>query len=104
MKYAVIKHGGTQYLVSEGDQLVVNRLAEKEGEKIKINEVLLLVNEDKVTLGKPLVKEASVNAKIMKHFKGEKVRVAKFKAKTGYRRVTGFRSQLTLIEVEKITA
>lgn len=103
MKYAVAKIAGMQYLVSEGDQIVVNRLKEKEGQVMDFSEVLLLVDEKKVTIGQPLVKDGKVSAKVVSHFQGEKVRIAKFKAKTGYRRVTGFRPQLTSLKIEKIS-
>ena len=104
MKYAVVKFSGSQFLVAEGDQITVNRLPQKEGEKLKISEVLLLVDEEKVKIGKPVVKDVYVDAKIANHFQGEKVRVAKFKAKTGYRKVTGFRPQLTNLVIDKIVS
>lgn len=103
MKYAVIKFSGTQYFVTEGEEIEVNRLSEKEGQKIEINEVLLLVDGEKVIIGKPLIEKTKVTATVLKTVKKEKIRVAKFKAKTGYRRVTGFRAQKTGLKIEKIT-
>lgn len=102
MKYAVVRIGGSQYFVSEGDELVVDKLPSKEGERIELTEILLLVDEKKVLIGEPVVEKSKISAKILKQFKGEKIRVSKFKAKTGYRRVTGFRPQLTLLKIEKI--
>lgn len=102
MRYAVVKISGTQYLVEEGNQLVVDKLPQKEGDKIELAEVLLLVDENKVSLGQPMVKGAKVLAKVLKQAKGEKIRVAKFKAKSRYRRVAGFRPQLTSLKIEKI--
>jgi len=103
MKYAVIKFAGSQYLVAEGDQIIVNRLTQKESDEVEMKEVLLLVDDQKVTLGKPMVKGAVVTAKVVNHFLGKKLRIAKFKAKTGYRRVTGYRPQLTSLKIEKVT-
>lgn len=102
MKYAVVKIGGSQYLVSEGDELSVNKLSGAEGKKIEFPEVLLLVDDKKVQIGKPLVKGTVIKAEIIKQYQGKKVRIAKFKAKTGYRRVTGFRPQLTKIKIQKV--
>jgi len=103
MKYAVVKISGSQYKVSEGDKIEVNRLAGEEGKPLKLEEVLLVKNGEKLIIGEPLVKGASVTAKIEKNYQGEKVHIFKFKAKTGYRRKTGFRPQLTQLQIEKIT-
>jgi len=104
MKYAVIKFAGSQYFVTEGENIEVNKIEGKEGDKLEAKEILLLVEDDKVKIGKPLVDKTKVMMKIVKQFKGDKIRIAKFKAKTGYRRVAGFRPQLTLLEVGKITS
>ena len=104
MKYAVIKFAGGQYFVAEGENIEVNKIEGKDGDKVEAKEILLLVEDDKVKIGKPLIDKVKVTMKIVKQFKGDKIRVAKFKAKTGYRRVTGFRPQMTLLEVEKITS
>ncbi|HNP89623.1 MAG: 50S ribosomal protein L21 [Microgenomates group bacterium ADurb.Bin219] len=102
MKYAVVKISNKQYLASEGDTLRVNKLSLEKGKKFVSEEILLLVDGDKVTLGKPLVEGIKMEAEVIGEEKGEKVRVAKFKAKTGYRRVTGFRPQFTLLKINKI--
>lgn len=102
MKYAVVKISGSQYLVSEGDELSVNKLSGSEGSKIEFPEVLLLVDDKKVKIGQPLVKGVVVKAEIIKKYQGKKIRIAKFKAKTGYRKVTGFRPQLTQVKIQKI--
>lgn len=104
MKYAIIKLQGLQYKVQEGSEIAVTRLPVKEGEEQEIKEVLLVVDEGKVVVGKPLVEKAKVVAKIVKHFLGKKLTIMKFKAKVGYRRRMGFRSQLTLLKIEKISA
>jgi large subunit ribosomal protein L21 len=101
MKYAVVKTGGKQYKVSEGDVVEIDRIAGKDG-KISFEEVLLLVNDGKVTVGKPFINGEKVEAKILEDIKGIKVRVSKFKSKVRYRRTTGFRAALTKVQIEKI--
>jgi large subunit ribosomal protein L21 len=103
MKYAVVKAQGTQFKVSEGDEIEVNQLDKKEGDEVEFSQVLLLVEDGKVKIGDPSVKGAKVVAKVGKQFQGEKLHIFKFKAKTGYRRKMGFRPQKTLLKVEKIT-
>jgi len=102
MEYAVVKIGGSQYKIKEGDELEVDRLSQKEGEEIELPEVLLVVSDGEVKIGQPQVLEATVKAKIISHFKGEKIRVSRFKAKSRYRKVRGFRPYLTKIKIEKI--
>lgn len=104
MKYAVVKIGGTQLRVSEGDKVETSKLSYKEGEEIELKETLLLVEDDKVKIGRPFLENVVVKAKILKHFLGEKLFVFKFKAKTGYRRKKGWRSKLTLLEIGKIVS
>jgi len=101
MKYAVIKTGGKQYKVSEGDIIEIDRISGKNG-KIDFEEVLLLVNDGKVKVGKPFIAGEKVEGKIIEDFRGVKVRVSKFKSKVRYRRTTGFRAALTRIQIEKI--
>lgn len=101
MKYAVIKSGGKQYRVSEGDIIEVDKLEVKEDQVIFDN-VLLLVSDDSVQIGKPFIIDAKVKAKLLEQKKGEKIRVAKFKSKVRYRRVTGFRAMLSKVQIEKI--
>jgi large subunit ribosomal protein L21 len=104
MKYAVIKISGSQFKVCEGDEIEVSRLSDKEGDKIEFNEVLLAAADNKLKLGKPVVKDAKVSGMVLKHMLGEKVHISKFKAKTGYRRKIGFRPKLSLVKIEKIEA
>ena len=101
MKYAVIKTGGKQYRVSEGDVIEVDRIADKNG-KVSFEEVLLLVNDGKVKLGKPTISGESVEGKLLENIRGEKIRVSKYKAKVRYRRTTGFRAELSKVQIEKI--
>ena len=101
MNYAIIKTGGKQYKVSEGDVIEVDRLPETEG-KVVFDQVLLLVNDNGVKIGKPTISGEKVEGKVLSVFKGVKVRVSKFKSKVRYRRVSGFRASLTKVQIEKI--
>src|SRR5690242_18545410 len=102
MQYAVIKAGGKQYKVSVGDKIEVDRLKTDEQKSLEINDVLMVVEDDKVTIGKPTVDRAKVQAKILENKKGEKIHVIKYKSKVRYRKRAGFRPLLSLIEIEKI--
>lgn len=102
MKYAVIESGGKQYKVSEGDVIEVDKVSGEKDQKIIFDKVLLLVADGAVLIGKPILPDVKVEGTILEQKKGEKIRVAKFKAKSRHRRVMGFRSQLTSIKIEKI--
>jgi len=102
MKYAIIRTGGKQYQVSEAEELLVEKINSKEGVSVEFDSVLLLVDGEKVAIGQPTIKGARVKAKIVGQVKGPKIRVAKFKAKSRYRRVRGHRQRLTRIKIEKI--
>lgn len=102
--YAVIEFAGHQYKVKEGDKFKVNSLSAKEGDKVKVDSVLMTFDEkgEKVTLGTPTVDGVTVELKVLDHFKSDKVRVFKMKAKKRYKRNKGHRQHLTLVEVTKI--
>lgn len=102
MRYAVIKTGGKQYKVSEGETLLVEKIDGKKDEAVVFNEVLLLADEKKVKIGQPQVEGAKVKGVILDQVKGEKIRVAKFRAKSRYRRVKGHRQRLTKVQITKI--
>ena len=102
MKYAIVKIGGSQFKLNEGDEISVEKIAGKKGDKVVFKEVLLLVDEKKIKIGQPLVKGETVQAQILEQYRGEKIRVATFKAKSRYRRVKGHRKYLTKIKIEKI--
>lgn len=104
MKYAVVKIGGTQHKIAEGEEIEVEKIEGEKGDSTDFKEVLLLVDDGKVKIGKPKVLGAKVKAKILEQFKGKKIRVATYKAKARYRKVKGFRPLLTKIKIEKITA
>lgn len=103
MKYAIIKTGGKQYRVSEGDIIEVERLTTAANESFSFPEVLLVTVDEAVTIGQPIVDGFTVSAKVLDHIRGEKLRVAKFKAKARYRRVMGHRQELTRVQIEAIS-
>jgi large subunit ribosomal protein L21 len=104
MSYAIIQTGGKQYRVSEGDVLSVEKLATETGKEAVFNDVLLVVNGDKVNLGTPLVSGASVKAEVVDQYKDDKVIAYKFKRRKGYHRTVGHRRQLTELKITKISA
>lgn len=100
MDYAVIKAAGKQYRVSAGDVLEIDRLAD--GKNVTFEEVLLLVSDGQVKIGKPTLSGVSVKATLLEQTKGDKLRVSKFKAKARYRRTIGFRASLSKVQIDKI--
>lgn len=101
MKYAVIKTGGKQYRVSEGDIIEVDKLSSDKS-KVIFDQVLLTVSDSSLKLGKPYVKDTKVEAELLENFKGDKIRVSKYKAKVRYRKTVGFRPQLSKVRINKI--
>jgi len=100
--YAVIQLCGKQHKVSKGQVLTVDSLTEKEGSLIKVDDVLLLVDENKVLVGKSKIKNASVTLKVLGDKKGPKIYVERFKSKSKYHRKTGHRQKQTQVVVENI--
>jgi large subunit ribosomal protein L21 len=100
--YAVIKTGGKQYRVSEGDTLRVEKLEGDVGAKIELTEVLM-VGGDTVTVGKPLVKGAVVTAEIVAQDRAKKIIVFKFKRRKNYRRKNGHRQPFTELRVTGVS-
>src|SRR5881275_3052207 len=100
--YAIVKTGGKQYRVEEGQSLLVERLREDDGAKVGL-EPLLYVDGSTVVDGSDLGR-VKVEARVVGHERGPKLRVVKFKPKRGYRRRTGHRQELTRLEVSSITA
>lgn len=98
--YAVIESGGKQYKVEKGTSLLVDRLDVKEGDKVALRAVLFR-DSDVVAEPKELEK-VKVEAKVAEHLRGPKIKVFKYKAKKGYRRRAGHRSELTKLEVTEI--
>ena len=100
--YAIVKTGGKQYRVEQGQTLLVERLPEDEGATVAL-EPLMVRSEETVFDAAGLAK-AKVEAKILEHLRGPKIRVFKFKPKSGYKRTAGHRQELTRIEVTSIKA
>ena len=100
--YAVIKTGGKQYRVQEGDILRVEKLDAAEGSAIKFDEVLALSNDDGLKVGPPVVEGAAVEANVLGQGKDKKVVVFKYKAKKNYRRKQGHRQPYTKVQITKI--
>ncbi len=97
--YAVIRVGGKQYKVTSGSEILVDKL---EKEKLEFD-ILLTVKDGKISLGKPTLKKSDVKLKILEEVvKGDKLVVAKYRAKSRYRKKQGFRAKYTKLLVEKI--
>ena len=100
--YAVIKSGGKQYCISEGDVVRVEKLEAESGAPVEFKDVLLIKTDTKVYIGKPLVEGASVQGVLESQGKDEKVLVFKYKKKKQYRRTRGHRQQHSEVRIEKI--
>lgn len=100
--YAVVESGGKQYRVEKGDALLVDRLPAKEGETVSLRAVAF--SDKEMVIDPPSLEKVVVEAKVAEHLRGKKIRVFKYKAKKGYRRRAGHRSELTRLEVTEITS
>jgi len=100
--FAVIKTGGKQYKISEGDVLNIEKL-EISSDEVVFNEVLLVVN-GKVTVGKPFISGAKVTAKVLEQGRADKKMVFRYKPKTRYKKKKGHRQPYTKIQILKIVA
>jgi large subunit ribosomal protein L21 len=100
MSYAVIKTGGKQYRVEEGTTLLVERLPDEEGAKVELQP--LLFAGDQTVFGADDLGKVKVEATVVGHERGPKIRVFKFKPKRGYKRTTGHRQELTRLQVTSI--
>jgi large subunit ribosomal protein L21 len=101
--YAVVRNGGHQYRVSEGETIKVQLLGVEAGSSITLDEVLLISGKDAVRVGTPLVEGASVTATVLGDEKGEKLTVFKYKPKKRYRIKTGHRQSYTRLRIDAIT-
>ena len=102
--YAIVEMAGQQFKVAKDQKVYVHRLQGEEGDKITFDKVLLLEDGDNVTIGAPVIDGAAVEAKVVKHLKGDKVIVFKKKRRKGYQKKNGHRQYLTEIVVESILA
>ena len=99
--YAVIKTGGKQHKVAEGEILKVEKLKASEGEPVDITDVLLIEKDGEVTLGSPFIEGAKVTAKILRHGKEDKVTIIKMKRRKDYRKKQGHRQNYSEIQIEQ---
>ncbi len=102
--YAVIKSGGKQHRVAQDELLKVELIKAEKGETIKIEDVLMVVDGDKVTIGAPVVSGASVEAEVVEHGRGKKVRIVKHRRRKHYHKEQGHRQWYTLLKIKAINA
>jgi large subunit ribosomal protein L21 len=102
--FALIRVSGKQFRVTKGQELLVDRLSAEEGSALQNVEVLMVGEGDNVQVGTPLVAGATVEATVVRHSKGAKIRVFKYKAKKNYRRRIGARAHQTLLRINSISA
>ena len=101
--YAVIRTGNKQYRVAENDILTLERLAGEAGDEIRLDEVLMIGEDNKPPIiGTPLVQGASVTAHVLAHLSGKKIDVIKFKRRKNYRRQLGHKQDLTKVKITAI--
>jgi len=102
MSYAIFKAAGQQFRASEGDTIQIPKVDGEPGSKVTFDEVLLSSDGEKIKAGQPIVKGAKVTAEIVRHGKGKKIYVFKFKRRKNYRRKTGHREQFTEIKITNL--
>ena len=102
MRYAIIENGGKQYKVFEGANIDVDHMSAEPGNKVDLDNVLLVADGDNVKVGTPLVKGAHVNATVEAHVKGPKVTIFKYRPKQRFRVKTGHRQKYTRLQIGKI--
>ena len=102
MKYAIVESGGKQYKAVEGATIEVDRLSLEVGQPAQLGSVLLMVEDEKISVGTPTVAGARVNAKVVEHIKGPKVTIFKYRPKKRIRVKTGHRQQYTRLQIETI--
>ena len=101
--YAVIKSGGKQHKVSEGEEILLEKLFLDEGEVIEFSEVLAVNKDGNLNVGKPLLEGAVVKGKVLNHLKTKKITVIKMKRRKDYRKKQGHRQNLTKVKIESIS-
>jgi len=102
--YAVVKTGGKQYRVAQDDKIVVDHIEAEAGESVVLDQVLMMADGDKVTVGTPTVAGAAVGATVLRQTRGPKIMVFRRKRRKNFRRVRGHRQDLTLLQINDIAA
>ncbi|STX50556.1 50S ribosomal protein L21 [Legionella busanensis] len=102
--YAVIKTGGKQYRVKEGDIIKVESLSGDVGSEVDFADVLMLADGDKVTLGSPLIKKAAVKGEILGHARHKKIKIIKFRRRKHHMKQMGHRQNFTQIKITAINS
>ncbi|MFH1712871.1 MAG: 50S ribosomal protein L21 [Candidatus Jacksonbacteria bacterium] len=108
MQYAIIKTGGKQYKVKVGDIIKIEKITANEKEEISFDDVLLMFDEEngevkEIKIGKPVIKDAKVKAKVIEQGRDKKITVIKYKPKIRYKRKYGHRQPYTKVEILEIT-
>ena len=101
--YAVIKTGGKQYKVAQGDTLKIETLVAEVGSTVSFEEVLLVSNGDQLTVGAPLVQGSVVKAEVVSHGRGDKIRIVKHRRRKHYHKEQGHRQNFTEVKISEIT-
>ena len=101
--YAVIKSGGKQHKVSEGEEILLEKISLDEGDVIEFSEVLAVNKDGNLNVGKPLLEGAVVKGKVINHLKTKKITVIKMKRRKDYRKKQGHRQNLTKVKIESIS-
>jgi large subunit ribosomal protein L21 len=101
--YAVMKTGGKEYRISQGDLIRVEKMEGKVGDQVTMKDILMVSHEDKVQLGNPLLANAVITGEIVQQGKGKKVLTYKMKRRKNYRRTKGHRQTYTYIRVNEIS-
>ena len=100
--YALVKTGGKQYRVAKDDTILVERIAADEGAEVILNDIVMLADGDKVTIGTPKVEGAAVSATVMRQTRGPKIIIFRRKRRKNHRRTQGHRQDLTLLRINDI--
>lgn len=102
--YAVIKTGGKQYRVSEGQTLKVEQLPGNEGDEINFEQVLMIADGDQFTIGSPMIEGSKVSATVQSHGRGKKIEIIKFRRRKHHRKQMGHRQNYTEVKITGIQA
>ena len=100
--YAVVKTGGKQYRVAKDDKIVVDRMIGEDGDSVILDQVLMMADGDKVTVGSPVIEGAAVGATVLRQTRGPKIMVFRRKRRKNFRRIRGHRQDLTLLQINEI--